>query len=182
MKTYNTKIKDLLVIELDKHKDDRGNFFEFHNIDKYKKIGITDEFVQDNCAYSKQGAIRGLHYQVGENAQGKLASVLYGKVLDVAVDIRFGSPTYGQHVAIELSAENNLQFWIPPSFAHGFSTLSDEVIFFYKCTAGYSKQDERSIIYNDKDLSIDWKIDKPTISAKDKTAPDFKTIEKNFVY
>jgi dTDP-4-dehydrorhamnose 3,5-epimerase len=131
---------------------------------------------------SLKGTIRGLHYQVGEFAQGKLCYVVKGKVLDVAVDIRFGSPTFGQYVSAELSDENHHILWLPAGFAHGFSVLSDEAVFHYKCTNYYSKDHERSILFSDKDLSIDWKVSKPIVSEKDLTAKSFKDIDKDFIY
>ena len=139
-------------------------------------------FVQDNISKSKKGTIRGLHYQVGDKAQGKLCKVICGKVLDVAVDIRFGSPTFGKYFASELSEENHTQLWIPPGFAHGFSVLSEEVIFSYKCTALYNKESERAILYNDKELNIDWKVVNPIVSEKDMKAKLFKEIDKDFIY
>lgn len=123
-----------------------------------------------------------MHYQIGDKAQGKLCKVIYGKVLDVAVDIRFGSPTFGKYFSSELSEENHTQLWIPPGFAHGFSVLSDEAIFAYKCTAAYSKEHERAIIFNDHDLNINWKVDNPIVSEKDLKAPSFKDISKDFIY
>ena len=182
MKIEKTNIDDLLIIEPDVFNDNRGFFYESFNIDKYKFITDSYSFVQDNISKSQYGTIRGLHYQVGKFAQGKLVSVLVGKVLDVAVDIRFGSPTFGKHFALELSDENKKQFWIPPGFAHGFSVLSDEVLFTYKCTANYSKESERSIIYNDSDLNIEWKVEIPIVSEKDLTATKFSEIEKEFEY
>ena len=131
--------------------DERGYFFESYNEDTYHKAGIDLLFVQDNISKSKKGTIRGLHYQVGDMAQGKLCKVIFGKVLDVAVDIRFGSPTFGKYFSSELSEENHTQLWIPPGFAHGFSVLSEEAIFSYKCTALYSKEHERAILFNDQD-------------------------------
>ncbi len=141
-----------------------------------------DDFVQDNISKSRKGTVRGLHYQVGENAQGKLCQVIEGEVLDVAVDIRFGSPTFGKHFSLILNSENKLQLWIPPGFAHGFSVLSDEAIFSYKCTNYYSKAHERTIIYNDPDLKIDWKVESPIVSEKDLQASKFKDIEKDFIF
>jgi len=123
-----------------------------------------------------------LHYQVGDMAQGKLCKVIFGKVLDVAVDIRLGSPTFGKHISSELSEENHTQLWIPPGFAHGFSVLSDEAIFSYKCTALYSKEHERAILFNDPVLNIDWKIDYPIVSEKDLKAQLLKDIQKDFIY
>ena len=180
MKIEKINIDGLLVIEPDIYNDKRGFFYEFFNAEKYKFITDNYSFVQDNVSKSQYGTIRGLHYQVGKYAQGKLVSVLVGKVLDVAVDIRFNSPTLGQHFAIELSDENKKQFWIPPGFAHGFSVLSDEVLFTYKCTANYSKESERSIIYNDSELNINWKVETPIVSEKDLNSKKFSEIKKDF--
>jgi dTDP-4-dehydrorhamnose 3,5-epimerase len=182
LEVITTYIKDLLLIKPDVFKDERGYFFESYSKEKFNLKGVSFEFVQDNISKSKISTIRGLHYQVGEKAQGKLCSVMYGKVLDVAVDIRFGSPTFGKHFSCELSEENHNQLWIPSGFAHGFSVLSDEAIFSYKCTSLYSKENERSIIYNDPDLKIDWKVNNPIVSEKDLKALFFKNIEKDFIY
>jgi dTDP-4-dehydrorhamnose 3,5-epimerase len=182
MKTEKTNIEGLLIVYPDVFEDERGFFFESFNQKKYEKIGITDKFVQDNISKSAKGTIRGLHYQVGEFVQGKLCQVIEGKVLDVAVDIRFNSPTFGKYSALELSSENKRQFWIPPGFAHGFAVLSDTAIFQYKCTALYSKKDERSIIYNDETLNIDWGISEPIVSEKDLSAVKFSEIKKDFIY
>lgn len=180
MKIEKVSINGLLVLEPDIFNDSRGYFYESFNIEKYKLITENFSFVQDNISKSKYGTIRGLHYQVGKFEQGKLISVLGGKVLDIAVDIRFNSPTFGKHFAIELSDENKKQFWIPPGFAHGFSVLSDEVLFSYKCTANYNKDSERSIIYNDPILAIDWKVENPIVSEKDLVSKKFNEIEKDF--
>jgi dTDP-4-dehydrorhamnose 3,5-epimerase len=182
LEVITTYIKDLLLIKPDVFNDGRGYFFESYSKEKFNLKGVSFEFVQDNISKSKISTIRGLHYQVGEKAQGKLCSVMYGKVLDVAVDIRFGSPTFGKHFSCELSEENHNQLWIPSGFAHGFSVLSDEAIFSYKCTSLYSKENERSIIYNDPDLKIDWKVNNPIVSEKDLKALFFKNIEKDFIY
>lgn len=182
MEVIKTEISGLIVFKPKVFGDERGYFFESFNEDNYKKAGIDFCFVQDNISKSKKSTIRGLHYQVGEKAQGKLCQVLLGKALDVAVDIRFGSPTFGKHFSYELSEDNHAQLWIPSGFAHGFSVLSDEAIFSYKCTALYSKEHERAIIFNDNDLNIDWKIENPTVSEKDFEALFFKNIEKDFVY
>jgi len=181
MKFIETKLKGVLEILPDVFKDDRGYFFESFTLKKYSELK-TGGFVQDNISKSKKGTIRGLHYQVGYFAQGKLCQVLLGNVLDVAVDIRFGSPTFGQYVALELSEEKHNQIWIPPGFAHGFSVLSEDAIFSYKCTAYYSKKDERAIIYNDPDLGIDWKVKSPSVSEKDIMAIPFKEIGKDFIF
>jgi len=177
-----TELSGLLLFKPKIFSDERGYFFESFNEDNYKKAGIDFCFVQDNISKSKKSTIRGLHYQAGKKAQGKLCQVLFGKVLDVAVDIRFGSPTFGKHFSCELSEENHAQLWIPPGFAHGFSVLSDEAIFSYKCTALYSKEYERAINFNDADLNIDWKIKNPIVSEKDSSATFFKNIKKDFTY
>jgi dTDP-4-dehydrorhamnose 3,5-epimerase len=182
MEFNKTDINGLLVIKPDVFGDDRGYFFESFCYKKYKEEGVNFNFVQDNISKSVKNTIRGLHYQAGSKAQGKLCQVIKGKVLDVAVDIRFNSPTYGKYSAVELSEENHLQFWIPIGFAHGFSVLSEEAIFSYKCTNYYSKEDERTILYNDSKLNINWKVKKPIISEKDIRGKLFENIEKDFVY
>lgn len=182
MKVEKTNIEGLLIIQPDVFKDERGYFFESFSKKKYREIGITYDFVQDNISKSMKRTIRGLHYQVGEFVQGKLVSVIEGKVLDVAVDVRFGSPTFGEYQAVEVSSENKLQFWIPPGFAHGFAVISDEAIFHYKCTNLYSKQHERSIIYNDPEIGIDWRIENPIVSDKDLHSKRFNEIQKDFIY
>lgn len=182
MEVIKTEIDGLLIIKPKVFGDARGYFFESYNKDSFTDAGIDIEFVQDNISKSKKNTIRGLHYQIGERAQGKLCKVIYGKVLDVAVDLRFGSPTYGKHFSFELSEDNHAQIWIPKGFAHGFSVLSDDAIFSYKCTALYSKDDERAIIFNDPDLNIDWKVKDPIVSEKDFKAPFFKNIKKEFTY
>lgn len=182
MKFIKTEIAGLLILEPDVFNDDRGFFFETYSKQRYEKFGIPDEFIQDNISKSEKGTVRGLHYQVGEKAQGKLCQVLEGEVLDVAVDIRFNSPTFGKYFSQILNSEKKLQLWIPTGFAHGFSVLSDEAIFSYKCTDYYSKAHERTILFNDPDLKINWKVDKPIVSEKDLSATKFKDIEKDFVY
>lgn len=182
MDIIKTNIDGVLIIEPDVFNDARGFFFESYNEKKYRDEGLSFNFVQDNISKSAYGTIRGLHYQVGEYAQGKLCQVIKGKVLDVAVDIRFGSPTFGKYVDVELTEENHKQIWMPPGFAHGFSVLSDEAIFMYKCTALYSKKDERSILFRDADINIDWRIEKPIVSEKDLLSKKFKEIEKDFIY
>jgi len=181
LKVNKTEIDGLLIIEPDVFKDDRGFFFESFSRQRYKELGIIDEFVQDNFSKSKRDTVRGLHYQVGDKAQGKLCQVIEGEVLDVAVDIRFGSPTFGKYFSIILNSENKIQLWISAGFAHGFSVLSEEAVFSYKCTNYYSKPHERAILFNDSDLRIDWKVDNPIVSEKDLTAVKFKDIEKDFL-
>ncbi len=182
MKTDITPLRGVLVLQPDVFHDSRGYFFETFSEKKYKELLGDFSFVQDNISKSKKGTVRGFHYQAGANAQGKLCQVLSGKVLDVAVDIRFGSPTFGKHFDIELSEENHLQLWIPPGFAHGFSVLSDEAVFMYKCTAPYSKADERAILFNDSTLGINWKVQEPLVSEKDLLAKRFSEIEEDFIF
>ena len=182
MQIQETKLKDVLIITPKAFSDDRGYFLESFRKKVFEERGLTFNFVQDNISRSKKNTVRGLHYQVGKFAQGKLCQVVYGRVLDVAVDIRFGSPTFGKYVATELSEENHEQLWIPPGFAHGFSVLSDIAIFHYKCTNYYDKASERAIRFNDKDLNIDWNITEPLVSPKDLEAKLFSEIEKDFTF
>lgn len=182
MKIIDKQLNGLFLLELDVFGDERGYFFESYHVTRYSEFGISQPFVQNNVSKSVKNTLRGLHYQIGNAAQGKLVQVLVGQVLDVAVDIRFGSPTFGKYYSAEISEENHHQLWIPPGFAHGFSVLSDEAIFSYKCTALYSKNDERSILYNDPELNIDWKISTPLLSPKDLLGKKFSEIEKDFNY
>jgi len=182
LKISKTEITGLLIIEPDVFTDDRGYFFESYSKQRYNDLEIPEEFVQDNYSKSKKGTVRGLHYQVGDKVQGKLCQVIEGEVLDVAVDIRFGSPTFGKYFSIILNSEKKTQLWIPAGFAHGFSVLSDEAIFAYKCSNYYSKVHERAILFNDSDLNIDWKVDYPIVSEKDLSAAKFKDIERDFIY
>lgn len=182
MEIIKTNIDGLLIIKPNVFGDARGYFFETYSKNKYAEYGIEEDFVQDNMSKSLKGTIRGLHYQVGDKAQGKLCHVIKGKVLDVSVDIRFDSPTFGHYFSIELTGEDKTQMWIPPGFAHGFAVLSDEVLFVYKCTHYYSKPDERAILYNDPQLNIDWKVENPIVSEKDLNAKLFKEIQADFVY
>jgi dTDP-4-dehydrorhamnose 3,5-epimerase len=173
MKIEKTEIKDLLILMPDVFGDNRGYFFESFSDNKYEEFGIKEKFVQDNISKSTKNTVRGLHLQIGAKAQGKLCQVLFGRVLDVAVDVRSGSETFGKYFSIELSEKNHLQLWIPKGFAHGFSVLSDEAIFSYKCTEYYDKASERSIMFNDSKLAIDWKVDRPIVSEKDLKALTF---------
>lgn len=182
MQIFKTGLNEVLQIQPDIFNDTRGFFLESYNKKRYEENGIIADFVQDNISKSGYGTIRGLHYQIGEYAQGKLCFVIIGKVLDVAVDIRFGSPTFGKYAAIELDASRKNQIWIPSGFAHGFSVLSDEAIFCYKCSAFYSKLHERSILYNDIELNIDWLVKNPIVSDKDLQAKRFSEISKDFFY
>lgn len=182
MEIQTTPIEGLLLIKPKVFGDSRGYFLESFRLSKIREYGINSDFVQDNISKSKKGTIRGLHYQIGEMAQGKLCQVICGKVLDVAVDIRFNSPTFGKYYSAVLSEEDHTQIWIPPGFAHGFSVLSDEAIFYYKCTQYYSKEHERAIRFDDPELSIDWQIDNPIVSEKDLSAKFLKDINKDFFY
>lgn len=182
MKIKNTEIPGVQEINPDVFKDDRGYFLESFNENRFLENQLETHFVQDNISKSGYGTIRGLHYQTGDKAQGKLCQVITGRVLDIAVDIRFGSSTFGKYIAIELSGENHKQLWIPQGFAHGFSVLSDYAVFLYKCTNFYSKEHERTIIYNDPKLKIDWGIENPVISQKDLNGKSFDEIDKDFVY
>jgi dTDP-4-dehydrorhamnose 3,5-epimerase len=177
-----TFIDELIVVKPNIFRDNRGYFFESFKKEKYKEIGIDVEFIQDNISKSTYGTVRGLHYQVGQFAQDKLCQVIYGKVLDFAVDIRFGSPTFGKYFAIELSDENNYQFFIPKGFAHGFSVLSETAIFHYKVSNYYNKESERTINFNDETLNIDWKIENPIVSDKDLQAEKLNNINQDFIY
>jgi dTDP-4-dehydrorhamnose 3,5-epimerase len=182
MNTIKTEIDDVIILEPRAFGDDRGYFFECFQKERYAEAGINAEFVQDNLSRSIKNTIRGLHFQIGEKAQGKLVQVVFGEALDVAVDIRKGSPTYGKHVAALLSSDNHRQLWIPPGFAHGFSVLSDTVVFHYKCTNYYSKPHERNLLFNDPALHIDWKVAHPIISEKDIVGPSFETFDSPFSY
>lgn len=177
-----TKIKDVVIFEPRIFTDDRGYFFETYNEKLFNDNGITAKFVQDNQSKSSYGVIRGLHFQKGEHAQAKLVRVLQGSVLDVAVDLRAGSETYGEYVAVELSDVNNLQLFIPRGFAHGFSVLSRTAVFAYKCDNLYCKESEGGIDCSDPDLGIDWQIpaEDRVLSEKDKLHPLFKDFKTCF--
>ena len=171
MECIRTEIKDCFIIKPTVFSDNRGYFFESFNEQKFNQItGLEIHFVQDNQAKSDRGILRGLHYQNGEHAQAKLVRVLQGKVIDVAVDLRKDSPTYLQHVAVELSAENNLQLFVPRGFAHGYSVLEDNTIFCYKCDNYYNKEAEGGVFYADPKLNINWQLneDEIILSEKDK--------------
>lgn len=181
MKIIDTKLEGCFIIEPTVFEDERGYFFEAYNEQKLTDIlGYKPQFVQDNQSRSHFGVVRGLHMQKGEFSQAKLVRVLEGTVLDVAVDVRPGSKTYGQSVSVELSADNKKQFFIPRGFLHGFSVLSPSAIFFYKCDNGYDKASEDGINPLDEELSIDWKLDSQVmlLSEKDQHAPSFKTFKE----
>lgn len=178
MNFIKTEIEGVIIVEPRVFADDRGYFFESYNEAEFIKNGIPNKFVQDNQSKSSYGVIRGLHCQLDEHAQAKLVRVLQGTVLDVAVDIREGSPTFGKHVAIELSAENNRQLFMPRGFLHGFSVLSETAIFAYKCDNLYNKESEFGVRFDDPAFGIDWRIpaDKAVISEKDKLAKGFDDV------
>lgn len=182
MNFEQSPLNGVVVIRPKIFRDDRGYFYEAYSKERYAAVCGDAEFVQDNVSESKKNTVRGLHYQVGDFAQGKLCKVLSGKVIDVAVDIRFGSPTFGKYFSVELSDENSAQLWIPPGFAHGFSVLSERAVFHYKCTNYYSKDHERAIRFNDPQLNIQWNVQEPLVSPKDLIAPLFPDIEQDFIY
>ena len=185
MNIEKTNLEGVLIVTPDIYADERGMFMETFSEERYREmLGLTphEHFVQDNLSVSKKGVLRGLHYQAPPMAQGKLVSVPRGRVLDVAVDIRAGSPTYGEYVVVELSGDNHRQLWIPRGFAHGFITLEDDTLFAYKCTNAYSREHERGIVWNDPALGIDWGEATPIVSEKDKQHPLFVDIPKEFVF
>lgn len=170
---HPTPIEGLLLIEPKVFSDDRGHFFESYNL-KLKELGIDVDFVQDNQSVSKKNVIRGLHFQRTPFAQGKLVRVSHGSVIDVAVDLRKNSPTFGRYYSVELNSKNNLMFWIPPGFAHGFSVLEDHTVFLYKVSGLYQPSAEGGILFSDPELNIDWKVKAPIVSPKDKVLPSFR--------
>lgn len=178
MKFTKRKIPEVILFEPKIFEDERGFFFESFNCKKFEEVtGLKETFTQDNHSKSKKGTLRGLHYQRSPMAQGKLVRVVRGEVFDVAVDIRPNSTTFGQWVGEILSEENKKQLWIPPGFAHGFLTLSEDAEFLYKTTNYYSKEHEECIIWNDSDLKIEWPYsDVVTVSEKDQNAPQFKQL------
>ena len=174
------ELQGLVLIHPKLFRDNRGYFYESYNEQHFKAAGISAVFAQDNQSLSGKGVLRGLHYQHPPYEQGKLVRVVRGAVLDIAVDIRRNSPTYGKYAAVELSAANNLMLWIPPGFAHGFLSLEDDTLFLYKCTNVYHKQSESGIIWNDAQLGIDWKTHGPLVSEKDQELPAFSNIDSRF--
>jgi len=184
MPFHTTHIPGLLVFEPRLHEDSRGYFFESYNHKVFATAGIDNTFIQDNQSSSLYGVIRGLHYQLNPYAQSKMVRVLHGAILDIAVDIRKGSPAYSKLFSIELTAENKKQLFIPPGFAHGFSVLNEKAEVLYKCDGFYNKESEAGICFNDPVLNIDWKIpaDKIIISDKDKILPTLAECRNNFVF
>ncbi len=184
MKLIETGSPGLVVIEPIVHKDRRGYFFESFNQVSLLKAGIDFRPVQDNESSSSKGVIRGLHYQLEPMAQAKLIRVIKGRIIDVAVDLRKGSPTFMKWISVELNSDEKKQLFIPRGFAHGFSVLSDEAVILYKCDNIYSPANERGILYNDPQLGIDWKVDPAIarVSDKDRTKPELLNAEMNFQY
>ena len=170
MNVIKTDLPEVLIIEPKLFGDQRGFFLESYQFERYAQNGVAQPFVQDNLSRSRHGVLRGLHLQ-NPGAQGKLVTALRGRVLDVAVDVRVGSPNFGRHVAVELNEENRRQMWVPRGFAHGFAVLSETADFFYKCDALYSPKDEISVRWNDPAIGIDWGLADPSLSPKDADAP-----------
>ena len=182
MRFEQLEIPDLVLVHPRVFDDPRGYFFESFNKNIFKEAGITEEFVQDNQSLSQPGVLRGLHFQIGEFAQSKLVRVIKGAVLDVAVDIRNDSPTYGRHFSIELNERNKLMLYIPVGFAHGFLTLEENTIFSYKCGSVYNKSSEMGIMWNDPKLNIQWGINNPILSERDALNQEFDAFISPFNY
>ena len=181
MQVIETKLSGVLIVEPDVYRDGRGFFFESYNTRRFAEHGITDTFVQDNHSKSVAGVVRGLHYQVAPG-QAKLVRVAVGEVYDVAVDIRWGSPTFGQWVGVILSAENCRQLYVPVGFAHGFCVTSKVAEFLYKVTSYYSPQAERGIAWDDPDLAIDWPAEHAILSERDQRHPRLAEADRDYVY
>ena len=170
MNVIETRIPEVLILEPKVFGDERGFFMETYNEARYREAGLPSNFVQDNLSLSARNVLRGLHFQ-NPDQQGKLVYVLQGEVFDVAVDIRAGSPTFGEWEGITLSAENKRQFWVPEGFAHGFVVTSDTALFAYKCSAPYNAKADAGVRWNDPEIGIKWPVEEPTLSEKDKNAP-----------
>jgi dTDP-4-dehydrorhamnose 3,5-epimerase len=181
MKIVETELSGVLAIEVDRHGDSRGSFVEAWHKEKYARLGINVDFVQDNISRSGKGVLRGLHYQ-NPSPQGKLVYVMEGEVFDVAVDIRVGSPTFGNWLGMTLSFENNVQLYIPEGFAHGFLVTSDTATFAYKCTALYSKECEKTIRWDDPEIGIVWPIASPILSYKDRAGLSLKEMPRESLF
>jgi dTDP-4-dehydrorhamnose 3,5-epimerase len=181
MKIEKTRFRDLLVLTPDVFRDERGYFFEPFNEARFRvETGLNVTFVQDNESLSKKNVLRGMHFQVPPKSQAKLIRVTTGAVLDVVVDLRKTEPTFGEHFSVVLSAENKLQLFVPEGFAHGFLVLEEDTIFSYKCTNYYSREYDRSLLWNDPDFGIDWQVDSPLISEKDQNAMPFADFDTPF--
>ena len=180
MRFHQTEIPGVILVEPQVHRDARGFFVETYHAPRYREGGIDAVFIQDNHSQSTRGTLRGLHGQF-PHCQGKLLRVIQGEVYDVAVDVRRGSPAYGKHVAVSLSAENSLQIYIPPGFVHGFCVTSDVAQVEYKCTDVYRPEDEFGVAWNDPDLSIAWPLDDPILSSKDSDAPRLRDVQDRLI-
>ena len=176
------EIPEVILVSPKAFADERGFFLESYKESEFKANGISFEFKQDNHSKSSKNVLRGLHYQLEPHAQGKLVRVVTGRIFDVAVDIRKGSPTYGKWVSAELSEENKKTLWIPPGFAHGFLTLEDNTNVLYKSTNEYNKESERGILWNDPEINVRWPVNDPILSDKDKKHPELKGADINFNY
>ena len=176
MKISATTLPEVLILEPRVFQDDRGWFTETYNAATFREHGLPETFAQDNHSYSRRGVLRGLHYQLNE-PQGKLVRCMRGRILDVAVDIRRDSPSFGKWTAVELSAENRRMLWVPPRFAHGFAVLDDEADVLYKCTTPWDAPSDRSLRWNDPDIGIAWGVTDPQLSAKDAAAPTLREAE-----
>ncbi|GAA5521465.1 dTDP-4-dehydrorhamnose 3,5-epimerase [Aliifodinibius salicampi] len=181
MQITETEISEVLLFEPKVYRDDRGFFLETYREKHLKKVGIDIHFVQDNLSKSQQGTVRGLHYQI-EQPQDKLIMVMEGRILDVAVDLRRSSSTFGKYVARELSSDNKHQMFIPKGFAHGFSVLSNNALVYYKCSDYYCPEGEYGLFWNDPSLNIDWQVTDPVISEKDQNQPKISEISKEFLF
>ncbi|MBF0634101.1 MAG: dTDP-4-dehydrorhamnose 3,5-epimerase [Nitrospinae bacterium] len=180
MKVTKTALDGVVIIEPDVFGDSRGFFMETWNKRRYEEAGIRETFVQDNISYSGRGVVRALHFQ-NPGAQGKLVFTLKGEVWDVAVDVRAGSPTFLKWVGVALSADNKRQLYIPPGFAHGFAVTGDDALFVYKCTEFYDPKAERSIIWNDPQIGVEWPVKEPILSGRDGQAPMLKDLDKSLL-
>ena len=176
LKIQTTALPEVLILEPQVFDDPRGWFMEFYNSAAFASLGLPSTFVQDNQSLSKRGVVRGLHYQLHE-PQGKLVRCIRGTIFDVAVDIRRSSPTFGKWTGVELSDSNKLMLWIPPRFAHGFSVLSEEAEVLYKCTTLWHRESDRSLLWNDPELGIDWQVSSPIVASKDAAAPRLREAE-----
>jgi dTDP-4-dehydrorhamnose 3,5-epimerase len=184
MKIYRTELDGVCLLRPDVFKDERGVFLETYNRERHRQNGLEHDWVQDNLSSSRHGVVRGLHYQLGPHAQSKIVQAVWGRILDVVVDIRKGSPTFGRHVAVELDSEERVQILIPRGFAHGFSVLSESAVVMYKTDDYYHKASESGIRYDDPGLGIDWRIpaDQRVVSSKDLELPLFSQLNTNFEY
>lgn len=180
MKIQQTGFEGLYIIQPSVFEDKRGYFFESWNQQKFHEQGLDLDFVQDNQSMSASNVLRGMHFQVPPWEQGKLVQVLQGSAMDVVVDLRKNQPTFGKNFKLVISAREKNMLWIPPGFAHGFLTLEENTLFFYKCTQLYNKESERAIIWNDPQLNIDWGVENPVVSEKDKSAMNFRDFNSPF--